>query len=179
MCNINFLLYFLSQSKIIHTAHCSSDLSHLSWISVWCRRCHTGHWTTWHGAERDPFCEHKWCSVNADGNWELSTGRATDRGLDLTPAFFTLKTLTKAVCFFYPRPFLFLQDIFSVFLPMKMKKLSEEAVGILVPRGVCAFASLLCCWRLLLEVELADEKLTGIPVPYATHSCAEVKIRMI
>lgn len=111
-------------------------------------------------------------------NRELSTGRSTDRGLDLTPAFFTPKTLSKAG-FFYPRPFLFFEDLYSVFLPMKMKKLSEEAVGILVPRGVCAFAGLLCCQRLLLEVELADEKLTGIPVPYATHSCTEVKIRMI
>lgn len=48
-----------------------------------------------------------------------------------------------------------------------------------MPRNMCAFAGVLCCWRLLLEVELTNEKLTGTPVPCATHRCTEAEIGMI
>lgn len=116
------------------------------------------------------------CSVNAE-----SCPHA-DHGLDFTPGFFIPKTFTK-VGFFHPKPntSLFFENIYFVVLPMKMKTFRgkiQETVGILVPRGMCAFAGLLCCWRLLLEVELTNEKLTGKPVPCATHSGTEVEISM-
>lgn len=53
--------------------------------------------------------------------------KPADHGLGLTPAFFTPKTFTK-VFFFFPKPdtFLLFEDIYSVFLRMKTKRLSEE-----------------------------------------------------
>lgn len=149
MYNISVLWYFLSHRKIIHISHCFLDLSHLSWKSVWRGRCDTGYWNTWDGTERD-------LSVSTGGvHWMLMSAESCPHAephiMDWTPAFFTSKTLTK-VGFFYPKLDTFLWR-YILFFSCLENKLSEEAVGILVPGGMCVFAGLLCCWKLLLKVE--------------------------